>query len=458
MFRRWLKLLSGLLLMAPVVPGLGVSDVQAQNLCDTLTIAFPADSVRVSMAYDGNDSRWSTFNDRYAIDYGSLSAADVRIDIYTGGSPEDAPAHNLWLGETRGQTLRRLLRRHFGQGVGTIEVHNEGSRWDRLYDMVAAGHEPWRDDVLDIIEQQPSAEENKPDRRVTLLRQLQGGTVWADLQQRYMAPLRSNAIVVISGNDPNAIAAIAAAAVIAQPKHPGDPQKAAAKAEKKARRDSILSEQLQYPAWAVKTNLLLWGVVAPNIELELPIGRNNRWSMELEYFTPWFTWSHNAHASQFQNLGLELRLWLGNRKHHRWLQGWHIGVAGAVGYYDWEWKRSEGYQGEHLNTYLNLGYQHRFGRHWALDASIGAGYLVTKYRHYYGGSVYPEEHLEPWDEHLIYHDSGRFHWIGPCHASLSIVYLFNAWPFHVKDRKLKKYRDNNDLKNNRLNGLNERNR
>ena len=193
---------------------------------------------------------------------------------------------------------------------------------------------------------------------------------------------------------------------------------------------------MQYPAWAVKTNLLLWGVVAPNVQVEIPLDRRNRWSLEAEYFVPWFTWSHNAHASQFHNVGVELRRYLGHRPLRRWLSGWHVGIAVAAGYYDCEWKKHEGYQGEYINTYINIGYQHRWGTHWALDAGLGVGAMLTKYRHYYGGSVYPDNHLEPWDEHLIWHDSGNYQWYGPCHANLTLAYMFNAWPFHTKNRRI----------------------
>jgi hypothetical protein len=208
-----------------------------------------------------------------------------------------------------------------------------------------------------------------------------------------------------------------------------------------ARRDSLRHEWLRYPAWAVKTNLLLWGVVAPNVEVEVPLGHRNRWSLEAEYFVPWFVWNRNAHASQFHNLGFELRYWLGNRSLHRWLQGWHMGLAVAAGYYDWEWKKHEGYQGEYVNTYFNIGFQYRWGNHWGLDCALGLGLMATKYRHYYGSSVYggsvnPESHLEPWDKHLIWHDTGHMMWPGACHGCVSYVYLFNAWPFHTKSRKL----------------------
>lgn len=237
----------------------------------------------------------------------------------------------------------------------------------------------------------------------------------------------SNSVhIIISGKDKQQIAEIAEALMNGKKHRRTDPQKELRKQQKRERRDSILVEQLRYPAVAaVKTNLLLWGVVAPNLQVELPLLKNNRWSIELEYFTPWFTWSKNAHAHQFQNVGLELRYYLGNRKYHPSLQGFHVGLAAAVGYYDWEWKRSEGYQGEYINGYINFGYQHRWGTRWGLDMGLGIGAMLTKYRHYYGGSVYPDNHLEEWDEHLIWHDNGHFHWIGPCHANVSLVYYFN---------------------------------
>lgn len=410
---------------------------------DTLCIQFPVDSIRIDMGFRGNQQRWDSFKERFYRDFSSLSPGSLRLDIYSGASPEGTAAHNRWLGENRGQAIRRLVRQQLGSSIGVIEVHNMGARWYDLYDSVAASQEPWRDEVLRIIEMPASTNDNLRDHREAKLRSLHGGKVWPVLLDKYLAPLRSGASAILSWQgvrdtivvsetittrDTIVVMHTGMYGVVKEPK-PVD-----------AQRDSLLREYLQYPAWAVKTNLLMWGVVAPNIEVELPLGRNNRWSLELEYFTPWFTWSHNAHASQFQNLGIELRLWLGNRKNHRWLQGWHVGLAGAVGYYDWEWKKSEGYQGEHLNAYLNLGYQHRWGKHWALDFGIGAGAMITKYRHYYGGSVYPENHLEPWDEHLIWHDSGHFHWIGPNHANLSLVYMFNAWPLHTKSKKLREYR------------------
>ena len=179
---------------------------------------------------------------------------------------------------------------------------------------------------------------------------------------------------------------------------------------------------------ALKTNFLLWGALTPNIQLEIPLGTKGRWSIETEFFCSWWTWGNNSHAQQIMNLGVEGRYWLGNRERHHTLDGWHIGLAAAIGYYDLELKRSEGWQGEYLNVYVNGGYQHRFGRHkqWLVDGGIGFGYIPTQHRHYLGSSVYPVGYEESVDNHLMWQGTSWRHILGATHANISIGYLFGA--------------------------------
>lgn len=435
------------------IPAVPANSVNA----DTLSILFRIDSINIDMDFADNAAHWQAFEERFNRDFRGVNPALLRLDIYSGASPEGTAERNRWLGENRGLAVRRLVRQRLGDRLGEIIVHNEGARWEGFYDLVARSDEPWRDEVLRIIDLPATTGSNQRDHREWKLRRLQGGKVWPVLLEKYLAPLRSGATAIISWRMPEGggrrdtivirdttviirehipvrdtiYIATVPTVIPGYPGYPGYPDTGSSRAN-----DSLRLERLRYPAWALKTNLLLWGVVAPNIELEVPLGRKNKWSLELEYFAPWFIWSNNAHASQFHNFGIELRRYLGHRERHRWLQGWHIGLAVAAGYYDWEWKRSEGYQGEYINGYINVGYQARWGKHWALDAAIGLGGLFTKYRHYYGSSTYPEGNEEPWDRHLMYHDKGHLIWPGACHASLQLAYMFNAWPFHFKSKKL----------------------
>lgn len=409
---------------------------------DTLSLRFQLDSVTVDMSYADNQQRWQRFEERFNQQYAGRNADVVQIDIYAGASPEGSRNRNMRLGQGRCEAIASLIRTRLGDRVGTIELHNLGPRWDDLYDMVAASNEPWRDEVLSIIRADVKADPRYLDPRETRLRALNGGSVWPELMSKYLAPLRSggsgvSGTVVVSWHPERDTVYVRDTIVIREEPAPREKDTIVIIHENyvagvpvviHTKKERQLADQT--PAWALKTNLLLWGVVAPNLEVEIPLGTRNRWSLEFEAFTPWFIWNRNAQASQCINLGVEGRYWLGKREYHRWLDGWHIGLALAGGYYDWEWMKSEGYQGEYLNAYFNIGWQHRFGKHWAIDLGIGIGAMGTQYRHYYGGSVYPEGREEEWDKHLIWHDTGYFLWPGPCHANISIVYLFN-----YKDKK-----------------------
>ena len=445
----------------------GAQPVMPKISTDTLNILFRNASVKIDFNFANNARVWENFEEVFLRDYSQYKPENLRLDIYSGASPEGNEAHNKWLGEHRGLAVEQLVRQRLGGRVGNIVIHNEGPRWQAFYDKIAASNEPWRDEVLAILDQPPGTNPRAQDPRETQLRKLYGGSLWRKLQS-YLAPLRSGASAVLSWQPVrDTIIIVQEPAPVVLPPPVRDTivivQKPApvvlpppvrdtlvvvhrdtvwlfntpTTVEKPLKRDTIQKELLEYPAWAIKTNLLMWCAVAPNIQLEIPLGRNNRWALELEYFVPWFIWNHNAQAHQFHNAGLEVRYYLGDRKKHRWLQGWHIGLAGAVGYYDWEWKKHDGYQGEYVNAYLNIGFQHRWGEHWAIDASIGGGAILTKYRHYKGSSTYPKDHEEDWDRHLMFQDKSNYQWFGPCHVGVQLSYMFNAWPFHFKSKKIK---------------------
>ncbi len=401
---------------------------------DTLSIRFRLDSVTINMAYADNRRNWDTFCQNFRSRYADVPPAQLRLDIYSGASPEGSAAHNRWLGENRGRAIRSLVQRELPGRIGSIVIHNEAARWDALYEAIANSQEPWRDEVLHIISLPASEDETRRDHREIKLRALRKGTVWPVLLQRYLAPLRSGgygtgaatASVLSWRRDTVVVRDTVYMPGASLQQAPTTGARAVATGtDAMTAHDSLLLERLRQPAWAVKTNLLLWGVVAPNIQVELPIGRHNRWSLEAEYFQPWFVWNSNANASQCQNIGLELRYYLGNRHWHRWLHGWHVGLAAAVGRYDIEWKQHEGWQGEYVNAYVNIGYQHRWGRHWAIDAGIGLGVLPTRYRYYLGSSTFPAGREEAQDHHLMWQYSDHRLFFGATHVNVTLAYMFN---------------------------------
>lgn len=415
--------------------------VHAQDTQDTLFIRFMLDSISIDLSYEDNAARLQQFEEYFKLKYGKRNLAGIQIDIYAGASPEGSRNHNMYLGQGRCQSIADILYERLGQTIGAIKLHNLGPRWDDFYNVIAESDEPWRDEVLQIIRSDVKADPRYLDPREMRLRYLQGGQVWPILLERYLAPLRSGAgatgMMVVSWHPERDTVYIRDTVVVREIPAPREKDTIVIIHENYYQPEpadpKVRQEADQTKAWALKTNLLMLGVVAPNLEAEIPLGNNNRWSLEVEAFTPWFIWNRNAQASQFFNLGVEGRYWLGDRRYHRWLDGFHIGLAAAGGYYDWEWKKSEGYQGEYFNLYFNVGWQHRIGDNFALDFGLGLGAIGTQYRHYYGGSVYPQGREEEWDRHLIWHDTGYMVWPGPCHANISLVYMFN-----YKDSKTRK--------------------
>lgn len=407
-------------LLAPV--SAVAQDVYKQNAHeDTLQVVFRAGQSEIDLLYDSNSKRITDFIGHVSTAYADVAPKDLSLTIFTGASPEGPAELNRRLGEQRGIALRDLLMARMPGRVAHVTVVNQGARWGELYHKVEQSEEPWRDDLLRILEHRPADDSWNGDKREQQLRRLQGGRVWRELSAKYLPDLRSSGSAVVAR------------------------MPASAERDTIVIRDTVVYLPVPYPEiyvdhqklWAVKTNLLLLGVVAPNVQIEIPLGDCHRWSIEGEVFFPWWTWSHNAHAEQFLNVGAELRYWLGNRALQHTLDGWHVGMGLGLGYYDFEWKRSEGWQGEYLNVYCNIGYQHRFGRQkqWLIDGGIGLGYIPTKFRHYLGSSTFPIGYEENHDDHLMWQDSGWKHIIGATHVNVTLGYFFDAKRLFTKNKR-----------------------
>jgi len=395
---------------------------------DTLEVRFRLGLSNLDMSFSDNEQRINEFVERVKAHYANQPKMSLKMDVYGGASPEGPNELNRRLGEERGIALKNVLAKRLEGIIDQITVVNQGARWGGLYSMIEKSNEPWKYEVLEVLAKSPEDEQWRMDPREEKLRKMRKGTVWEQLLAKYLPPLR------MSGS------AVVAPMTEFEKKIAGIPDRDCC--DTLVIRDTIIYLPEPCPVfeepidsdwvWALKTNLLLWGVAAPNGQIEFPLGRSNRWSIEGEVFWPWFIWSHNVHAHQCGNIGLELRYWLGNRKKHHTLDGWHIGLGAAAGYYDFEWKKHEGYQGEYLNIYGNIGYQHRWGKRkqWAVDGGLAIGWIPTKYREYLGSSIFPVGFEEDHDGHLMWQKTSSKNFFGATHANITLAYMF-----HTKSKK-----------------------
>ena len=428
-------------IMMVLLPSAAAAMPLQQNVIeeDTLSIRFRMDSIFIDMDYANNRQSWNQFEQNFRKHFANRSPRSLQLDIYSGASPEGPADHNRWLGENRGEAIRWLVRERMPGRVGRIIVHNEGARWEGLFEAVAASNEPWRSDVLNIIQLPPTIDQGARDHREGKLRMLRGGSVWPVLLERYLAPLRSGATAILSWDSSRDTVVVRDTVVMAAPtlfpiipSVTGAVEEASAIATLPTTGAMTLPQlkpqkpKLRYPVWIMRTNLLMLGVGTPNLQLEWSLGHKDKWSLNLEGAWSWWTFARNAYANEVIYGSIELRRWLGRRWRRHTLSGWHIGLAAGAGYGDVEW-HSKGYQGEVFSGFLNIGYQARFGRRkqWAFDAGIGLGYVYAPYRRYDGSTIFPKGKEEEYDDHLMWQETSKANWIGTPHVNISIGYVFN---------------------------------
>ena len=139
---------------------------------------------------------------------------------------------------------------------------------------------------------------------------------------------------------------------------------------------------------ALKTNALYWATTTPNLGLEVRLAP--KWTLEAEVglnpFAPKKEDGSFDKSIKHFRLHPEVRYWLGteNERH----QGWGTGVG------------------------LSYGYSWVLGKHWNIEATIGAGYL------YLESDIYPCTHCGTKREKV------KKHYVGPTQAALSAVYVF----------------------------------
>ena len=184
--------------------------------------------------------------------------------------------------------------------------------------------------------------------------------------------------------------------------------------------DTLICTQKRFegnykPLLALKTNMLYDLALAPNIEVELPFGRNKRWSVMAEYLNPWWRLDKLNYAYEIQEAGVELRRWLTPRCNgsRPWLSGSFLGVYVASAKYDLEYN-GVGDQGEIWSVGATWGYSWPVSRRLNLEFSLSAGYVNGERRHY---------NAEFESSHLIYKYTKKINYFGPTKLKFSLVWI-----------------------------------
>lgn len=350
------------------------------------------------------------------------------LNVMTFVSPDGDEAYNTTLAARRNNSIKEFLQRnHSDVDVEKIHFFSEGEDWSAFRKLVASDSNlPDREEVLMLIDYH----KNDVARRKQLIRKLNRGAAYRYIVCNVFPELRRSVITIVrrnteretSGMDNKTFEPESSASGLFVSKEeealPNNPFDRSMEESNKEQTCEIDVAEAEEPAksetvLAVKNNLLYDLALAPNIEVEIPIGK--RWSLNTEYKCPWWLNSKHDFCYQLLSGGVEGRCWLGKRQKRNRLTGHFIGLYAEGGIYDFQ-LRGDGYQGKYYGVAgVTYGYARQLVKHFSLEFSLGIGYLTTEYKKY-----------TPYEGDIIWANSGRYNFIGPTKAKVSLVWLITT--------------------------------
>ena len=374
-----------------------------QQLRGRAFVSFPVNNTEVSQDFRKNRLELERLSQTIDSVAGDSTVEILRIQVKGFASPEGSYANNDRLARERTSSLTRYIIENTKVAPVLFHTGYEAEDWQGLRNFVDSTSLPiHRDDLLRMIDR-----DMDPDEKLKLIR-----TTWPDdykvLAQEAFPQLRHTDYQIDY-----------------QLKH----VKEEAAEERLDTTYLLITDTLAQtmvctqkrftnsykPLLALKTNLLYDLALAPNIEVELPFGRNRRWSVMAEYLNPWWRLDKLNYAYEIQEAGVELRRWLTPRCNgsRPWLSGSFLGVYGASAKYDLEYN-GVGDQGEIWSVGVTWGYSWPLNRRLNLEFSLSAGYVNGERRHY---------NAEFESSHLIYKYTKNINYFGPTKLKLSLVWI-----------------------------------
>lgn len=345
------------------------------------------------------------------------------MNIVTFVSPDGDTAYNASLSAKRNSSVREFLQRRYPYiDSEKIVLISEGEDWAEYRKMIEADpNVPDREEVLMLMDYH----QNDIEKRKQLLRKLNRGISHRYIANNVLPKLRRSRITVVrevpevekKTLEPASSASGLFVSKQEEALPNNQPIEAVEEIEKKQSYEVAASEAegpvQSETILAVKNNLLYDLALAPNLEIEVPLGK--RWSLNTEFKCPWWLNNRDDFCYQLLSGGLEGRCWLGNRRIRNRLTGHFMGLYAEGGVYDFQFG-GDGCQGKYYGAAgVTYGYARQLARHFALELSFGVGYLTTEYTKY-----------TPYEGDIIKTKSGQYNFIGPTKAKISLVWLITT--------------------------------
>lgn len=177
-------------------------------------------------------------------------------------------------------------------------------------------------------------------------------------------------------------------------------------AERDRQQAARLAAEAKPYCLAVRTNLLQWATLTPNIGLEWRIDRN--WGVQVNAAYTYWSWSSGDRRYSVLDLSPEVRRYLGPSRRG------YVGLMGQAGNFNYKFSQT-GRQGDFYGGGIVGGYQLPVGRCLMLDFGAGIGYVRADYDKY-----------TRIDGYNVRAGSGTKNYFGLDHLTVGLVWTFGG--------------------------------
>lgn len=400
---------------------------------------------------------------------GKNSDYTIKKIIVTGSaSPEGNSAYNQQISDKRTESLYRWVADLFPEYRSIIKKQSIGVDWDQLKQIVQNSYVPYKDRVLDIIENTPiwiRRGGKIVDGRVKQLKDLDDGHVWRYMYKNFFAEMRmagggiiceveykypktadenivisSQRSLVLVDGDTTSYSNHDMFSIVPQDtihliykdtiRITNDSEKfqqviedvieeeeKVTEVKKKEKKAKVKSVKKNGPkrddsfSMSLKTDMLYDIALVPNIGMEFHAGKG--WTIGVNGMYAWWSIKDKHIYHRIYGGDIFIRKYFGRKYEENSMTGHHLGIYGQILTYDFEY----GEKGQMSDKWnfgggIEYGYSFPVARKLNIDLALGVGYLTGKYHNYL-----------PNDDHYILESTHIRKWIGPTKAEISLIWL-----------------------------------
>jgi hypothetical protein len=337
----------------------------------------------LDLDFMNNRAVMNSFIDKLNVILADSNYVVDELKIVGAASPDGmTEKHNIELAQARAEAMKNYICSKVNISTSLIKLENKGENWEAVRAMVVASGMPYKEEVLQIIDR--VADRNQCKNKLIFLH---NSVPYNYMKKNFFPFLRSG----MCGTSYDKVKSM----IVSKSLYGADSQSSdnwsvlkeyqevSEKPEEKVVYTSV-------PFLAVKTNLLYWGGITPeikhrdmipNLELELYAGKHISFNADVFY-----TYLNESKVAKntwgVSGIGVEPRFWFCKPGQ---FAGLYAGVYGAYGDFDVKPENitSNGHTGDFYEGGFSSGYYQSLSSHWGIEVGGRCGYRSVSGDIYY---------------------------------------------------------------------------